>query len=151
VSEIRFYHLQRTRLEAALPKMLERVVARGERAVVMLGSEERVEALAGHLWTYNDRGFLPHGTALDGHSADQPIWITAMDENPNEADVLFLADGAESNRISSYRLCVEIFDGADDEALSAARRRWAAYKLLGHSLSYFQQTDSGSWEERTSA
>ncbi len=69
MSEIRFYHLQRTRLEAALPKMLERVLERGDRAVVMLGSEERVEALAAHLWTYNDRGFLPHGTVQDGFAA----------------------------------------------------------------------------------
>jgi DNA polymerase III subunit chi len=151
VSEVRFYHLQRTRLEAALPKMLERVLARGERAVVILGSEERVEAIAAHLWTYSDRAFLPHGTAIDGHDAEQPVWITAKDENPNGAQILLLADGAESDRVGSYRLCVELFDGADEEAVAAARRRWAAYKAAGHSLSYYQQTGSGSWEEKASA
>ena len=102
MSEIRFYHLQRMRLEAALPKMLERVLERGDRAVVMLGSEERVEALAAHLWTYNDRGFLPHGTAQDGFAAEQPIWLTVKDENPNGAQVLLLADGAESDRIADF-------------------------------------------------
>jgi DNA polymerase-3 subunit chi len=151
VSEIRFYHLQRTRLEAALPKMLERCLERGDRAVVMLGSTERVEALANQLWTYNDRGFLPHGTAEDGFAQRQPIWLTAIDENPNAAQVLFLADGAESGEIANYRMCVELFDGSDEQAVAAARRRWAAYKAAGHALSYFQQNDKGAWEEKASA
>ena len=151
MSEIRFYHLQRTRLEAALPKMLERCLERGERAVVMLGSPERVEAVASHLWTYNDRGFLPHGTAEDGFAERQPIWLTTADENPNSAQVLFLADGAESAAIDRYRLCVELFDGGDDQAVAAARRRWAAYKAEGPSLSYFQQPDKGAWEEKANA
>jgi DNA polymerase-3 subunit chi len=151
VSEVRFYHLQRTRLETALPKMLERTLERGERAVVLLGSGERVEALAAHLWTCGDRLFLPHGTAKDGFAERQPIWLTAEDENPNGAQVLFIADGAESARLADYRLCVELFDGADDEAVAAARRRWAAYKTAGHSLSYYQQNDQGAWEQKAGA
>jgi DNA polymerase III subunit chi len=151
VSEIRFYHLQRTRLEAALPKMLERCLERGERAVVMLGSPERVEAVAAQLWTYSERGFLPHGTAEDGFAARQPVWLTAKDENPNGAQLLFLADGAESAAIADYKLCVELFDGADEQAVAAARRRWAAYKAAGHALSYFQQNDAGAWEQKANA
>jgi len=151
LSEIRFYHLQRMRLEAALPKMLERILERGERAVVMLGSEERVEAMAAHLWTYNERGFLPHGTAKDGFAAEQPVWLTDKDENPNGAQVLLLADGAESARLGEYRLCAEIFDGADEQAVAAARRRWSAYKAAGHSLSYYQQSATGAWEQKANA
>jgi DNA polymerase III subunit chi len=151
VSEIRFYHLQRTRLDAALPRMLERTLERGERAVVMLGSEERVEALAAQLWTYSDRSFLPHGTAQDGFAERQPVWLTAKDENPNRAQVLFLADGAQSEQLADYRLCVELFDGSDEQAVAAARRRWAAYKAAGHALSYYQQNDAGAWEQKAGA
>ena len=39
MTEIRFYHLQRTALEAALPPMLEKTLERGQRAVIR--SEER--------------------------------------------------------------------------------------------------------------
>ena len=62
--------------------MLEKVLAMGERAVVVTGSAERAESLASALWTYDDRSFLPHGTAKDGSAADQPIWITTVIENP---------------------------------------------------------------------
>ena len=63
MTEVRFYHLTRSTLESALPKMLEKTRERDQRAVVLAGSPERVEALASFLWTYNDRGFLPHGSA----------------------------------------------------------------------------------------
>ena len=99
MTEIWFYHLQRQSLEEALPALLEKVLVAGARAVVMLGSEERVEAVNLRLWTYDDRGFLPHGSARDGFPAEQPIWLTVQDENPNGAKILVLADGACSAKV----------------------------------------------------
>lgn len=147
MTEIRFYHLQRLRLEAALPKMLERVVQRQQRAVVLAGSAERVEALAGHLWTYDDRSFLPHGTARDGHPELQPIWLTDRAENPNGADVLFMTDGAVADRLDGFALCAMLFDGRDPAAVQAARGHWAQWRDAGHHLTYWQQTGQG-WERK---
>jgi len=151
MTEIRFYHLQRTTLEAALPPMLEKTIERGQRAVVIAGSTERVEHLTAHLWTYSERGFLPHGSARDGHADRQPIWLTDADENPNGAQVLFLTDGAASRQVDSVALCVELFDGNDESALQAARQRWQAYKAAGHQLTYWQQTAAGRWEQKAGA
>ena len=148
MTEIRFYHLQRTSLEKALPQLLEKVLERGQRAVVMAGSPERVEALNGHLWTYDDRAFLPHGSARDGFAPDQPVWLTDADECPNQAQVLFLTDGAESARLSDFALVVEMFDGNDDAAVTAARGRWTRYKGEGHALTYWRQDDNGRWAQQ---
>lgn len=147
MSEIRFYHLQRKSLEQALPELLEKCHGRGWRAVVMAGSEERVEALTQHLWTYDDRNFLPHGNARDGSAEHQPIWLTAMDENPNGATVLFLVDGARSYGVAGYELVCEVFDGNDDVAVTSARERWTEYRAAGHALAYWQQGDKG-WEQK---
>jgi DNA polymerase-3 subunit chi len=148
MTEVRFYHLQRTALEAALPPMLEKTLERGQRAVVMAASEERVEHLTDHLWTYSERGFLPHGSARDGNAALQPVWLTTADENPNEAQVLFLTDGTSSEKVSDYQLCVELFDGNDVSAVEAARARWKNYRDAGHALTYWQQSDAGRWEQK---
>jgi len=148
MTEIRFYHLQRTALEAALPPMLEKTLERGQRAVVMAASEERVEHLTDHLWTYSERGFLPHGSVRDGNAALQPVWLTTADENPNEAQVLFLTDGTSSEKVSDYQLCVELFDGNDVSAVEAARARWKNYRDAGHALTYWQQSDAGRWEQK---
>jgi len=147
MTEIRFYHLQRKSLEQALPELLEKCHERAWRAVVMASSEERVESLTQHLWTYNDRSFLPHGNPNDGSAELQPIWLTAADENPNGATVLFLVDGARSEDVVGYDLVCEVFDGNSDEAVAAARKRWSEYRKDGHALAYWQQGERG-WEQK---
>lgn len=149
MTEIRFYHLTRRSLEEVLPVMLERTLVRdGKRAVVMVGSAERAEHLNAHLWTYDDRGFLPHGSRTDGDAALQPIWLTEHDENPNGASVLFLADGAQSSAVADYELVCMLFDGADEEAVSRARAQWRSLRDGGHDLTYWQQTERGGWQQK---
>jgi DNA polymerase-3 subunit chi len=148
VTEVRFYHLTRTTLEKALPQMLEKTLERGQRAVVLLASRDRVEALTEHLWTYNDRGFLPHGSERDGNAGEQPIWLTDRDESPNGAQVLFQADGAATEKLGSYTLVADLFDGGDPDAVQAARERWKAVTSAGHTASYWQQDERGRWSQK---
>lgn len=147
MTEVSFYHLQVQPLEHALPKLLERALAAGFRVVVRVGSAERAEALAAHLWTYDSNSFLPHGTERDGDAGLQPVWITEKDENPNQADVLFLTDGVLSDQLGGYRRCLDLFDGNDPDAVAAARERWKAGKSQGFTLTYWQQSESGAWSQ----
>lgn len=146
MTDVAFYHLQRSPLEAALPKLLERTLAAGRRAVVIAGSAERVEALAQVLWTYRPDAWLPHGTAADGDAALQPIWLTAVEENPNGASFVFLTDGASCAGLAGYERCFDLFDGNDPAALAAARARWQACKAAGHAVTYWQQDERGAWQ-----
>lgn len=148
MTDVRFYHLTRTSLEAALPQMLERTLERDQRAIVMAGSPERVEALNAHLWVYRDRTFLAHGSERDGHPADQPIWLTVRAENPNGAQVLFLTDGARRDGLESFEICAVLFDGNDQDAVLAAREQWRGLKDAGHVLTYWQQDDGGRWNKQ---
>ena len=164
MTEVRFYHLQRARLEEVLPVILERCHQRAERVLVLAGSTERVEALAALLWTYRPESFLPHGTARDGEAARQPIFLdtprSATSEgatpdgegdNPNSAPVLILSDGARHPRIGDFKLVCELFDGHDEAAVAAARSQWKACKEAGHAVVYFQQADTGKWQETARA
>ena len=148
MTDVRFYHLTRSRMEAVLPVMLEKTLERDQRAVVMAGSEERVEAINGHLWTWNDRGFLPHGSEKDGFAEDQPVWLTTGDENPNAAQVLFLTDGATSECVAEFEICAVLFDGTDEAAVTSARGLWRSYKDAGHEVTYWQQGESGGWDKQ---
>ena len=148
MTEVRFYHMTRTALEQALPTMLERNLERGKRAVVRASSNERVEALSARLWTYHDRSFLPHGSVKDGRPERQPVWLTTEDEAPNGAQVLFLTDGATSQKVAGYELCVLLFDGGDEDAVAQARDLWKDYKAAGHEVTYWQQDDSGRWGQK---
>ncbi len=156
MTELRFYHLQRRTLEQALPPLLEKVIERGMRAVVMTTSEERLEAFNQALWTWDAASFLPHGSAKDGFAADQPIWLTVTAENPNGATVLVLTDGADGGAgagtgagvLAGISLVCDLFDGNDGGAVAAARERWRRGKAAGHEMTYWQQSASGGWERK---
>ncbi|MBF0249094.1 MAG: DNA polymerase III subunit chi [Alphaproteobacteria bacterium] len=148
MTEIAFYHLTRSPLEAALPKLLEKTLAAGKRAVVMAGSGERVEHLNAALWTYDPASWLPHGSVKDGHAGEHPVWLTDVEENPGGAQFLFLTDGAECRGVDGYERCFELFDGHDPDRVQAARARWKAYKDAGHDLTYWQQTETGGWSKK---
>jgi DNA polymerase-3 subunit chi len=148
MTEIAFYHLTRSTPLEALPKLLGRVLAQPARALVLCGSEERVAALDAALWLGSDPDWLPHGSAAMGQAEHQPIWLTAEDTvPPNGARFLVLLDGAESARLAAYDRVLDLFDGADADAVTAARKRWAAAKAAGHALSYWQQGARG-WEKK---
>lgn len=148
MTEVAFYQLRTMALERALPKLLEKVLGSGHRAVVLGASEERIEALNAALWSGDPNAFMPHGSARDGRPERQPIYLTAAEENPNGADILVVVDGGEPAMMTAFQRCLDIFDGTDTEALKAARQRWAARKDQGVAVSYFEQSADGRWERR---
>lgn len=148
MTEIGFYHLQRTPLTQALPRLLDKAVAAGHRIVVKAPDEAAVEALDVALWTYNPQSFLPHGTAKDGFADQQPVYLTSGDENPNGAGLLVLIGGTGSDAIDRYTRCLDLFDGANTDEVEAARRRWKAYQAAGHALTYWQQNEAGGWGKK---
>ena len=153
MTDVWFYHLEGRSLEQVLPALLDRSLQRGWRAVVQAGSPERVEVLDQLLWTYEDASFLPHGTARDGKPETQPVYLTDGPENPNGASFRLFVDNAEIAPVldsegQRYARVVLVFDGHDDDAVGSARQQWSALKKAGHSVSYWQQDETGRWEKR---
>ena len=152
MTEVWFYHLETRTLDQVLPVLLERALARGWRAVVQAGSPERVEALNGHLWTFDEASFLPHGSAKDGDPEAQPVYLTDGPENPNGAAIRLFTDGVAVAPVlaggTSYERAVLLFDGRDAEAVAAARGQWTELKRAGHAVSYWQQGEDGRWDKR---
>jgi DNA polymerase-3 subunit chi len=145
MSSINFYHLTRNTLKEALPRLLEKILEHGLRAVVIADSQERVEEITSNLWTYTPLSFLPHGNKKDGFEKDQPIWVTSDFENPNQAQILVLTYDVIPHGIEEYDRCLDVFDGNNAESLSKARQRWKEYKKQGHEVVYWKQDEKGIW------
>jgi DNA polymerase-3 subunit chi len=145
MTEIGFYHLTRSTLAQALPQLLGRTLAVGQRALVLGPSSASLDALSAALWA--QPVWLPHGSAADGDPDLQPIWLSAEPEPLNGARFLFLVDGAGTDRIKEYDRAFDIFDGNDPEAVIAARVRWKAARDAGHTLAYWQQTEK-NWQKK---
>ena len=147
MTELFFYHLQRQPLERVLPTLIEKSLERGWRVVVQAASDERVEALDAHLWTFRDDSFLPHATWREAETAEQPVLLTVNDDNPNGAAVRFLIDGAPVPAdADAYARIVLIIDGEDPDAVAVARERWSEGKARGFDVTYWQTDEQGRWQ-----
>jgi DNA polymerase-3 subunit chi len=149
MTEVLFYHLHRQPLERVLPSLLERSLERGWRVVVQAATDERIDAIDAHLWTYRDDMFLPHGTARESDASEQPILLTTGEHNPNGAKVRFLIDGVPvPEDAAGYERIVLLFDGEDEEAVAAARACWGDVKAKGFDATYWQPDEQGRWVKK---
>lgn len=145
--EIRFYHLQRQPVEEALPRLLEKVLQAGHKALVKVPDKGLAETLDKALWIYDPGSFLPHARAGGDHDADQPVLLTTDDDNPADADVLVLIDGTASPDIERYDRTLYMFDGRNPDIVEAARTHWRDFKAAGLAMSYWQQGERGGWQQ----
>ena len=151
MTEVLFYHLENQPLDAVLPGLVERTLARGWRAVIQAGTVERVAALDVLLWSYKDDSFLAHGTKADPEPDFQSVYLTSDASNPNGAKVRFLVDGAdipEAAAMLTYDRLVVLFDGRDSAAVAQARGAWKSVKAAGCTATYWQQSSEGRWEKK---
>ncbi|MGE4481792.1 DNA polymerase III subunit chi [Acidocella sp.] len=142
MTEIGFYHLTRTGLDAALPMLLGRTLQAGEKAVVSCADERLLAKLDDALWQCQKPDWLPHGTAHSSHPEWQPIYLTTGHENPAGAHFLFRIDGSETAPDGFTRI-FDLFDGNNEENVQSARQRWRNAKAAGLSLTYWKQDVNG--------
>lgn len=147
MAAIQFYHLLTTPLERALPKLMEKAVESGKRSLILCASEAQADKLNEALWTYDPGRFLPHGSSKDPHPEQQPVYITHHEENPNQASILVVTDGAYLDGLDGIEKLLDIFDGHNPEAVAGARTRWKQYSNAGHTVSYIKQQQGGGWKQ----
>ena len=143
-----FYHLSEKRLEDVLPGLLEKCMARNWSVVVQAVTNECVQALDAHLWSWRDDAFLPHGSTRDGNEHFQPIWLTCENDNPNNAPIRFMIEGAQPPDLSTYQRGIYIFDGHNANDIAQARERWKIEKDSGNDVTYWQQNPQGGWDKK---
>ena len=150
MTDVRFYHLQRSRLEDALPIMLRRTLEREARAVVRFSTPERLADLDEALWTFDDAEFIPHGHEETGFADQQPVWLTTGLDNPAGGSYLFITDGASTDGFEAFEVCCILFDGRHEPSVVQARQRWTDIKgqAAVKELSYWKQNQRGGWEKQ---
>jgi DNA polymerase-3 subunit chi len=150
MAEVWFFHLDRQPLEHVLPRIVASSRAKGWRMVVETAKPERVVKISEMLWASEDVAFLAHGFAGEPSPKHQPVWLTSTSENPNNAHVRVMLDGAKPLDISMLNRVVLMFDGNDEDAIDAARAEWKTQKAAGHAISYWKQDEAGKWVNQAS-
>src|SRR3546814_4876710 len=98
-----FYRLTRDPVERVLPALATRILANGDRLLVVAASAMQRQTIDEALWTLQPASFLPHGHAGSPDEAIEPILISGtLDPSPpNRASLLALAEDRKSTRLNS--------------------------------------------------
>ena len=136
---IDFYHLTASPLERVLPSVAEKVLAGGERLLVVAGPE-RIGQLDELLWTYARDSFLPHGRE---QPESQPVLLSAEPEAANGATNIALGDGRWRDEALGFARAFYFFD---DGGRDAAREAWRSLKGKPEvEARYWKQDERGKW------
>lgn len=134
-----FYHLTRVPLEKVLPSIAERVLASGERLVIVAEDDKILTRIDALLWSYKPESFLPHG-----RGEDQPILLTA-DAGDAAAQNIALIDGQWRDGALTFARAFYFFDS---QSIDSARTAWRALADKGDvERHYWKQDDAGKWIE----
>ena len=149
MTEIRFYHLQKQNVQQALPGLLKKALDGDFKILVHTHSKEHTNTLDKHLWVYHPDSFLPHGCGNDEHADQQPIWIDAAYDPPNNPNLMVELDTLDQEHLKNYKLVCLMFEDWDEQRKANARSTWKSLKDSGeYDLSYWQQTENGGWEKK---
>jgi DNA polymerase-3 subunit chi len=85
-------YAHRSPVDKVLSKLLLKILASGQRAVVVCPDAESLRDLDISLWVFSKSELIPHGQKEDGNPELQPVWLSCEIENPNNASILILID-----------------------------------------------------------
>ncbi len=146
--DTRFYHLTRTPLQQVLPALLQRTLARGQTAAVLSPSQDDLARLDDWLWSFLPESFLPHCLLEPGQTGgDDPIALTSDKTAGAGRDVLFFLHGYPPDLTGLEPAIAAIL--FDAPAVQTARAQWKDLSAKDNlTLTYWQQTERGSWEKK---
>ena len=75
MARVDFYRLTRDPVERVLPALATRILANGDRLLVVAAPAMQRQAIDEALWTLQPASFLPHGAAGSPDEAIEPILI----------------------------------------------------------------------------
>ena len=148
MSEVFFYHLTKTTLEIALPKILERALSEKWSIEIRTSANTNLDEISNAIWRGPEESFLPH--CLEDHEElqDYPI-VLCKSPLKDWRDCLIVVGQADvkENEVKNYKRICLIFDAKIEVELSKARKSWKKFSEEGINTIYWAE-DKGRWVKK---
>lgn len=142
--QVDFYHLTRTPIAHLLPRLAERVLAEGERLLIVSDDAGQRAAIDRLLWDYAPESFLAHAQAGVGDDAAQPVLIAADTPAANAARHILIADARWRDAALDFDRAFHLFD---EDSIVTARAAWKGLAdRQGVERRYWKQGEGG-WQQ----
>jgi DNA polymerase-3 subunit chi len=143
--QLDFWQYSQGPVERIVALIAEKVLAGGNRLLVVDRDGERRSATSDALWEAKPESFLANGEASDSHAARQPILLAEQYETANGARVAVLADGEWRDPGSAFDRVIVLFGEDQAAPLRAVWREFDAREEV--TRGYFEQ-EAGKWVKR---
>ena len=143
--QVDFWQYSQGAIERIVALIAERVVAGGERLLVVDADDDRRAVTSKALWETKPELFLANGDATAPHATRQPILLSGECEPVNAAKVVVLADGEWRDPGSSFDRVILLFGEDQAEPARAVWRQFDAREDM--TRGYFAQ-EAGKWVKR---
>lgn len=139
-----FYQLSRDPVELVLPSIATRVLAAGERLLIVAAESARLDAISAKLWDAGPTSFLAHDHADAEKPEVQPILLSPTCEPVNGASHIALADGDFREQALGFARAFFFFDAG---TIEGARTAWRDLAKREDVEPHFWKQDGGRWRE----
>ena len=148
MSEVYFYHLTHTRLEVALPKILERALSAEWSVELRIGMERDEETISDAIWKGPDESFLPNCLEDSDKLQDHPI-VLSKSSLSEVRDCLIVMDqvNLKENEVKKFKRVCLLFDAKNEVELTNARETWKSLSNAGVNTVYWAE-DQGTWKRK---
>lgn len=149
MTDIRFYHLQRSTLDKALAALLEKAQQKSLRCLVSCDDESSAKMLDESLWAAAGANFLPHSCGKeDSNKGNAPIHIAWEKDDNFACEVVFCCGIDENPDLAGINMYCKMIDPRVEEQLTKSRTLWKCLKDRGENLTYWQEGNQGGWTEK---
>ncbi|MGN6497567.1 MAG: DNA polymerase III subunit chi [Tsuneonella sp.] len=143
--QIDFWQYSQGPVERIVALIATRVLAGGDRLLIVDGDAERRSATSQALWEAKPESFLANGDADGPHAARQPILLSDRYNPANGAKVAILADGDWRAPGSEFDRVIVLFARDQAAPLRAVWREFDSREDV--TRGYFEQ-EAGKWIKR---
>ena len=140
--QVDLYQLAGTAPEQVIASIAEKLLAGGQRLLVVAADEVFLARLDRMLWDQGSTSFLPHGLAGGLDDARQPILLSNSPDAPNQARNMLIADGNWREAALTYDRSFYLFD---DATLEGARLAWKLLAGRGGIERRYWAQEEGKW------
>ena len=138
-----FYQLGAAPLEQVVSSIAEKLLASGERLLVVSGDEPQLARLNRMLWD-EPASFLPHELSGGGEDSRQPVLLSTAADPSNRARNLLIADGNWREAALTFSRAFYLFDQG---GIGEARTAWKSLAGKADVERHYWAQKDGRWVE----
>lgn len=142
--EVNFYKIEDTSFLKIFPKLIEAIVAKNNKVMILTKDQEQTKLIDELLWLYSQLSFLPHATFQDELKVYAPVYITTDKyDNANNANIIAILQ--EDYKLNSENMFEKYLLFYNKDSVERIKEKVTSINENQFSCCFIAQDKKGAW------